>query len=279
MKILRIIYDFADKNVAAKGLGPGPYELSVAQGNRKDYEVFVLTGNLNGKNLKEFRFHYDLCNGKVHVYNLPRALWKFGPFLTSSVLVLPYYLFLKIFKHIDVVHNQQQMGVWFLLYKKVFGRLDKTPVVHSNHGPIIAREKKLLEQNVKLPFMTKYFEYPIHRLSDYLSTVVSDTLIAVSENTKNELIELYHPKIPIGIIENAVNTQKFTRDGKKEDFGFGKGSIILANGGRLSKRKNIDFIVESLKYLDKRYKLVIWGEWDEKDFKDSIDKIVRKNNS
>jgi len=124
MKILRIIYDFADKNVAAKGLGPGPYELSVAQGNRKDYEVFVLTGNLNGKNLKEFRFHYDLCNGKVHVYNLPRALWKFGPFLTSSVLVLPYYLFLKIFKHIDVVHNQQQMGVWFLLYKKVFGRLE-----------------------------------------------------------------------------------------------------------------------------------------------------------
>ena len=277
MNILRIIYDFADKDVQSAGLSPGPYELTLAQGKRETYKIFVLTGNLNGKNLRQAKFKYTLCDGRVVVYNLPRAVGKFGPFLTSSLCVIPMYFYLKIFKGIDVVHNQQQMGVWFLLYKYLFGFIDKTPVVHSNHGPILAREEKIKEQGAKLSILIKYFEYSLHKLSDYLSVKVSDTIVAVSLNVKEDLERYYKILKPIVVVENGVNVDKFKPDGEKINFGFREGAIILGNGGRLSKRKNVDLIVESLQYLDENYVLTLWGKWDE-DLKKKVGDFIVTHN-
>ena len=49
MNILRIVYDWPDENVITVGLAPGPYEMSKAQ-SKLGHNVFVLCGNLNGKN-------------------------------------------------------------------------------------------------------------------------------------------------------------------------------------------------------------------------------------
>ncbi len=262
MNILRIIYDFADLSVNSDGLSPGPYELTIAQGNYKDNKIFVLTGNLNGKNLKQKKFVYTLCNRNVVVYNLPRAIKGFGPFLTSSLFVLPFYFYIKIRYGIDIIHNHQQMGIWLLLYKKLFGFIDKTPLIHTNHGPILIRERKIKEQNTHQSFLAKYFEYPLHKLSDKLSMNVSDAVIAVSTNVKEELESNYKTSVPIYVVENGVNIAKFTNKGLVADLGFSKDSVIICNGGRLSKRKNIDLLVESLTHLDSKYVLALWGSWD-----------------
>src|SRR3989344_3395987 len=99
MNILRIVYDWPGKNVITEGLAPAPYGLSIAQA-RAGNKVYVLCGNLNGKNLKQGKFHYTLEDGKIEVYNLPRALNHLGPFLSTSVAVLPYYFYLKTTKKI-----------------------------------------------------------------------------------------------------------------------------------------------------------------------------------
>lgn len=274
MNILRIIYDFADPSVNSDGLSPGPYELTLAQGNTDHYKIFVLTGNLNGTNIKRRRFKYTLCDDRVIVYNLPRAIKGFGPFLTSSIFVLPYYFYLKLRYGVDIIHNHQQMGVWLLLYKKLLGFIDRTPLIHTNHGPILAREKKIKEQHTKQSFMAKFFEYPIHKLSDKLSMQVSNTVIAVSTNVKEELDNSYKSTVPIYVVENGVNTLKFTKSGTFAQFGFPKNSIVISNGGRLSKRKNIDVLVESLAYLDDKYVLALWGMWDS-DLENKVRDIIK----
>ena len=262
LKILRIIYDFADENVQTEGLSPGPYELTIAQGKNPNYKIYVLTGNLNGKNIKAGKFKYTLCDGRVVVYNLPRAIWKFGPFISSSVFVMPYYFYLRIFKGIDVVHNHQQMGVWFLLHKYLFGWLDKIPVIHTNHGSIKGREESALNKGEKFNFMTKYFEYPIWKLSDWLSVKVANTIIAVSEDLVRETKKYYNPKQKMVVIENSVSIDRFKKEGEKVDYGFEKHSKLLLNIGRLSKRKGIEELVESLVYLPKEFKLALIGIWE-----------------
>ncbi len=260
MRILRIVYDFADIYVNSEGLSTGPYELSLSQAKNKKDVLFVLTGNLNGRNLKKGRFKYNI-GSNLTVYNLPRAVWKFGPFLSSSAMVLPFYFYFRIFKGIDIVHTHQQMGVWFLLYKKLFGWLDKIPVVHTNHGVLKARYRKAKEENQKFDLITKYFEFPLWTLAESLSVEVADSLIAVSTNTKEDIEKEYKTNRNIEVLENGTNTDKFNANGKKADLGFDKDDIKLIYWGRLSKRKNFDLIIKSLKYLPDSYKLAYWGSW------------------
>jgi len=274
-RVLRIIYDFADENVQTEGLSPGPYELTVSQGKNPNYKIYVLTGNLNGKNVKAKKFKYSLCEGRVEVYNLPRAIWKFGPFISSSVFVLPYYFYFRLTKNINIVHIHQQMGVWLLLYKYLFGWLDKIPFVHTNHASIKGREMVALSKGEKLGFMTKYFEYPLHKFNDYLSTKVANVLIAVSDDTLKELKDFYNPKQPIYVIENSVSIDRFKKEGETIDYGFEKDSKILFNLGRLSKRKGIGVLVESLAILPKNFKLVLAGIW-ENGYEEHINKLISR---
>ena len=278
MNILRIIYDWPDKNTYTDGLAPAPYELSLAQsdlGNR----IYVLCGNLNGKNLKQLKFSYSLEGHKnIIVYNLPRGLSKFGPFLTTSFFVLPYYFYLKFTKKIDLVHNHGQLGIWFLLYKYLFGLIDNTPIVGHYHIVAKSREVALKKQSAKVSFLTRAFEYPLHKFSDFLMSRVSNQMVTVSLDLKKDLIDIYRvPENKITLLESSVDANRFNKSGPTIDFGFSSGSVIIANGGRLSKRKNIDVLVSSLKHLDERFKLVLWGQWDQS-FKKEVDQIIADNN-
>ena len=277
MNILRIVYDWPDINVITEGLAPAPYELSKAQ-VQLGHKIYVLCGNLNGKNIKATKFHYILENGKIEVYNLPRALNGFGPFLTTSLFVLPYYFYFKLTKKIDIVHNQGHMGVWLLLYKQIVGNLDKTKIIGHFHNTAQGREEFILKQGKTLPFLTKYFEYPIHKFSDKLQIKVAKKSIFVSQELLNEAVKYYKADVTkLAVVETGVNTTKFTKDGKKIEFGFATNSVILANGGRLSTRKGIDILVSSLKYLPEQYKVVLWGKWDD-DMKLTVKKIIKDTN-
>lgn len=276
MKILRIVYDWPDKNNITEGLAPAPYELSLAQ-TRQGHEIFVLCGNLNGRNLKKLKFSYTLPNGKIHVYNLPRALKGFGPFLTTSLFISPYYFYLKFIKRIELVHNHGHLGVWFLWYKFLFGFLDRTPVVGHYHITARGREDALHKNNQPIPFLSRCFEYPIHKFSDFLMAKVCSHLVAVSNDLVEEIKRFYHiPDNKITLLESAVDSERFKKEGEAFSLDFETNDVIVGNGGRLSKRKNIDVLVKSLNYLPENYKLVLWGTWDEA-FKHEVDAIIKGN--
>lgn len=276
MNILRIVYDWPDENVITEGLAPAPYELSVSQA-KLGHKIYVLCGNLNGKNIKSRRFHYKLENGAIEVFNLPRGIKQFGPFLSTSLFVLPYYFYLKLTKKIDLVHSQGHLGVWLLLYKYIFGFIDKTPLIGHIHITAKGREQKILEQGIKLGFWTKYFEYPMHKLSDSLTGKIANQVVTVSKDNFVELKNLYgYDLAKVHLLESGVDTKRFSRGGEKKETSFEKNAIILGNIGRLSKRKNIDVIVESLKFLPDNYKLALWGKW-EVGFDKVVNKVIDQN--
>lgn len=277
MNILRIIYDWPDENNITEGLAPAPYELSLSQ-VKLGHKITVLCGNLNGRNLLKGRFTYTLAGGAIRVYNLPRAFWQFGPFLTTSIFVWPYYILLKLSGNVDIVHNHGHMGVYLLLWKKLFGWFDKIPFYGHFHNCAVAREQAILKQGGKIPPVARFFEYPIHKWSDWMMVRVSEKCVAVSQDIKNELVKFVGANSSkVSVVESGVDIERFTLEGEKADFGFPPKSIIVANGGRLSKRKNIDLLVESLSKLPEEFVLALWGSWD-KDMKTKVDEVIVSNN-
>ncbi len=276
-KILRIIYDWPDENVITEGLAPAPYELSISQA-KLGHKIYVLCGNLNGKNLKRLNFKYALENNKITVFNLPRAIQGLGPFFTTSPFTLFYFLALKVTGKIDIVHNHNHLGLCFLIYKYLFGWLDKTPVVGHFHIVAKAREKVAKAQKDKIPFFTKYVEFNLHKLSDFLLTKVSSQMVAVSQDVLEDVKQIYHvPDTKISLLETGVNTDRFKKEGEIADLGFLPEDKVLINIGRLGKRKNIDILVDSLKFLPQEYKLVLVGKWDSSKFKNKVDEIIFEN--
>lgn len=277
MNILRIVYDWPDTNNITTGLAPAPYELSIAQA-KLGHKIYVLCGNLNGKNIKKLRFRYKLEEADVTVFNLPRGLKGFGPFLTSSIFVLPYYFYLRIFKKVDVVHNQGHMGVWLLLYKYIFRFLDKIKIVGHIHITAKGRERVSSKNGDVVPFLTKHFEHRIHKFSDYLSCKVCLEVITVANDVKEELIEFYkiNPD-KVTVVESGVNTDRYKKEGGKVETGFSENDVVLGNLGLLSKRKRIHLILQALTILPEKYKLCLWGKWD-KEYQKELSVIIKKSN-
>jgi glycosyltransferase involved in cell wall biosynthesis len=277
MNILRIVYDWPDENVITEGLAPAPFELSKAQ-TKLGHFVFVLCGNLNGRNLKQHRFRIFQKENFIEIFNLPRALRSVGPFFTTSLFIIPYYWYLKIRNRIDIVHNHGHLGVWFLLYKRIFGFIDRTPVVGHFHIVAKGRERALKEQKGHISFLTKFVEYPIHKFSDRLMTKVCKEIIVVSKGLKDELLEFYDINEKyIHVVESGVDSDRFTNHGEKVNFGFEPNAVVTLNIGRLSQRKNIDLLVEAIAKLPEEYKLVLCGEWDSH-FKPKVEKLIQENN-
>lgn len=277
MNILRIVYDWPDENVFTDGLAPAPYELSIAQAQLGN-NIYVLCGNLNGKNIKKRKFKYSLMNGKIIVYNLPRALSGFGPFLTTSIVV-PFFYFYLLKKHkIDVIHNHGHLGIWLVALKYLFKSIDPTPLIGHYHITAKGREQALRAQHQNVSGLTSNFEYPLHKLSDYLMTKVARHIIVVSSNIGAELIKFYRvPDEKITLLESAVDTLRFTKKGDRLNLGFEENAIIIGNGGRLSKRKNIDILIKALAVLPSQYKLLLWGSWDEELKAKMMEYISSKN--
>ena len=252
-KILRIVYDWPPP---WDGLAPAPYELSKAQvalGNK----VTALTGGLGGRRIfkREFRKRENAKN--FTVYYLPRALFKFGPFLTTALFVLPYYFTLKLFRKVDVVHGHGHIMLWFNVYRRLFGWLDKTPYIAHFHITAAGRENLLKKRGYKLDFFTKFIEYPLHKLSDNLAVKVADYCIFVSKDTIQEAVRYYRAdKEKCFLVESGVNTEIFKPSSKVKRE---KETLFV---GMIDSRKNPEVIIKSLKYLN-GYKAVFVGRGSE----------------
>jgi glycosyltransferase involved in cell wall biosynthesis len=99
----------------------------------------------------------------------------------------------------------------------------------------------------------------------------SDLIICFSNTERVLLIDRFEvPTSKIKVIYHGVNSQEI-KSAKPFEFG---GKVIL-HVGRLEKYKNVQIIIESLRFLPKEYRLFIIGEGP---FKFTLQQIVYKLN-
>lgn len=268
MKILRIVYDWPEP---WDGLAPAPYFLSRSQG-LLGHEVTVLTGGLNGKSLKAFKFT-DRPEKNVFVIKLVRALSKHtGPFFTTSPLSLLVYLGKRLFRQVDVVHGHGHIMLWFNIYKYIFGKIDRVPYVAHFH--ICAKKRKLLaiERGEKFTVAQKIIENPLHELSDWLAVRVADKCITVSESNKQDFIECYKAEeSKIIVVESAVPTNIFY-DLPNKQLSFNSEIIGV---GSITRRKGIHLLIESLKYLPSKYILRWVGSSSDEEYRNELADLAK----
>lgn len=263
MKILRFVYEWPPP---WDGLAPGIYELTKAQ---------VELGN----NVVVF------CSGggpiprEVHIHRFPRALKRFSLFLTTAPAVLVGYLFYRLTHRIDIVHGHGHITFWFNIYKLLFGWLDKTPYVLQLHITAAGREIECQRSGEKLDFWTRYFEWPLHRFSDWLGVRVADRVICVSCKISDEAIENYHADPErLVVIENGVNTEVFA---PRKNFQSAPGGPIRPGRtnfqilcvGALSPRKNTHLLIEAMRFLPDDCHLTIVGR-GAREYGDELRRLV-----
>ena len=261
--------------------------------------------------------------GSLGVYRFPRALKRFSIFLTTAPAVLLGYLWLRLTgRGPDLVHGHGHITLWFNLYKLLFGWLDKMPYVLHLHITAAGREKSrrgkefgskasgissknyqnlALEPNFgelpnSLDFWTKYFEWPLHKFSDWLGVRVADRVVCVSSRVRDEAIEFYGADSKkLVVIENGVNTTLFTPlrhsegvvateespsersfapPSRAQDDDLGPGFDLLYVGA-LQPRKNAHLLIRAFRFLPDDYHLTIVGRGDE-EYEDKLRHLVRE---
>jgi glycosyltransferase involved in cell wall biosynthesis len=107
-------------------------------------------------------------------------------------------------------------------------------------------------------------------LIEWLSSRMPDKIIAVSEHTKNKLINNLKINTEIFVIPNGINLQEI----KSAKPAKQKSDVIFA--GRLLSHKNVDFLIDSINLLKDTYpniKCVIVGKGPEEE---NLKKLVAK---
>ena len=295
MNILRLVYEWPPP---WDGLAPAPYELTRAQ-VKLGHDVTVFCGGGFG-NLGRVR-HPELVSGSdtyqipnqvrndgevadlvtgdhdgLKVYRFPRALKRFSLFLTTSPMVLLGYLFLNLTgRGPDLVHGHGHITLWFSIYKLLFSWLDKTPYVLHLHITAAGREQGLPidsfpRQAPGPDFWTKYFEWPLHKFSDWLGVRVADRVICVSSRVMEEAVKFYGARVVnLVVVENGVNTDLFF----PESYSASRITYNVLYVGALSPRKNSHLLIEAMKFLPEDYYLTIVGRGN-KNYEDKLHRLV-----
>lgn len=275
MKILRLVYEWPPP---WDGLNPGIYELThkqVAKGH--SLTVFCGQGDLSFSNIFPKEPEFD--NGVV-IYKFPRAVKKLSLFLTTAPSVLLGYLrdYLQGNKY-DLVHGHGHVTLCFTLYKLLFNFIDPTPYVLHLHITAAGREKAILEQGSHLDFWTQFFEWPLHKFSDWLGVRVADKVICTSQQVRKEAQTYYGADTDkLVIVENGANVDLFTPEGPdlKQKFEWENKKVLFYNGV-LSERKNVDILVYTLKRLGSDFRLLIVGRGTE-EYEQYLEDLVKKKN-
>lgn len=245
MNILRIIYEYPEP---WDSLGIVARELSRAQ-VALGHKITVFCGGWPSHSQKKVR------EEGIRVVSFPREIKGLRLFLTTSPTVLVGYLLHRLLgKKVDVVHGHAHLPFFFHLYKFLFGWLDKTPYYFQLHITAAGRQQHTTEP---LKFWTQFFEWPLHRLSDWLGVRVANKVFCVSEAVREEAVRYYqtNPEKLI-VIGSGVNTELF-RPGERRTNSKEKRLLFV---GGLNQRKRPELLLQVLPFLPTNYQSVFVGE-------------------
>ncbi len=202
MKICRITSVFPPP---WQGLGPGPYELSMAQAD-SGHELTVITKYTSGCKVLDEKLPF-----KVYRIKVRRDL------LFSFFAALKF-ISLLLHEKYDVVHNHGASAIVLLVFKKIF--FLKVPIVTSVHIVRRAQHRAIQKKDIfKIPReilngdnvkrLPSLKQNRRELFMEKLYFMLSDSLAVVSEELKNEIEAEYDMSDKISIVLNGVNLSRF----------------------------------------------------------------------
>ncbi|HDD64963.1 MAG TPA: glycosyltransferase family 1 protein [Firmicutes bacterium] len=224
---------------------------------KKNFHVDLITGRLS-KGEKEIRFPLDDIN-VIHIDELVREI---NP-LKDLIAFLKIYRILKNGKY-DIVHTHtSKAGV----LGRIAAKFAKVPVIiHTPHGHVF--------YGYFPKFLTKIIIFVERILAKF-----TDAIITLSEKSKQEHLqngigkESQYVKIISGIEVEKYVKENFENINFRRRLNIGENKFIIGCASRLVSVKGINYLIESMRFLDDKFVLLIAGEGEERDF---LEKLVKE---
>jgi hypothetical protein len=188
-----------------EGLGPGPYELSLAQA-KSGHDLTVITKYSSGCESLDKAAPFKICRIKVKIN------------LIFSLLAAIKFLVFHLKEKFDVVHSHGDSAIALILLKRIF--FFRAPIVTSVHIARKAQYKTIQKADIyKIPREILGKE-EIEMLPSIVSNKkalcleniyinLSDSLAAVSEGLRMDIKNEYSISDNVSVVLNGVNTTNF----------------------------------------------------------------------
>jgi glycosyltransferase involved in cell wall biosynthesis len=204
-----------------------------------------------------------------------------------SIIYFPYYgykhftfspqTFLWALKNVNKYNIIILNGVWnFPFLATAFACwVNKVPYYVIPHGNIYKTTVELKSSFLKNIFIAVFIRQMFKRAEKILFTTT---------NEQNEVSEFLNIEMNSFVLPNIVDSKNYIQLPKRGEFrskfGIDLDSDLLIHFGRISKKKGIEYTIESLVELKKtrpNIKFAIVGG-DEEGYKSEIERLIKKNN-
>lgn len=227
---------------------------------KQGHEVYVVTANI-----ESFKYEYDEKERVLKIPGLPTGIYDSR---LTSIYPVRAVKKIKSWK-LDVIHSQTEFAVG--TFARIIAKQYNIPLVHTYHT--------MYEDYIH--YVTKgYFKKSTKKLLEYFTKFYCDTtateLIVPTTKTYKLFTEKYKFEKNIHIIPTGIEVDRFFEENiSKEEvqnlrkrLDLSKKDFVILFVGRLAEEKNVEFLINSQKNLNKEYKnikLIIVGDGPDKD--------------
>ena len=227
---------------------------------KQGHEVYVVTANI-----ESFKYEYDEKERVLKIPGLPTGIYDSR---LTSIYPVRAVKKIKSWK-LDVIHSQTEFAVG--TFARIIAKQYNIPLVHTYHT--------MYEDYIH--YVTKgYFKKSTKKLLEYFTKFYCDTtateLIVPTTKTYKLFTEKYKFEKNIHIIPTGIEVDRFFEENiNKEEvqnlrkrLDLSKKDFVILFVGRLAEEKNVEFLINSqknLNKLDKNIKLIIVGDGPDKE--------------
>ena len=227
---------------------------------KKGHEVYVVTANL-----ESFKYEYDEEEKVLKIPGIPTGIYDSR---LSSIYPVRAVNKIKSW-NLDVIHSQTEFAIG--TFARIFAKQYNIALVHTYHT--------MYEDYIY--YITKgYFKRSSKKLLEYFTKFYCDTtateLIVPTNKTYKLFKEKYKFKKNINIIPTGIEVERFYKENinqkevndLRKNLKLAKKDFVILFVGRLAEEKNVEFLIESEKDIQKKYKnikLIIVGDGPDKE--------------
>lgn len=227
---------------------------------KQGHEVYVVTANL-----ESFKYEYDEKEKVLKIPGIPTGIYDSR---LSSIYPVRAVNKIKNWK-LDVIHSQTEFAIG--TFARIFAKQYNIALVHTYHT--------MYEDYIY--YITKgYFKRSSKKLLEYFTKFYCDTtateLIVPTNKTYKLFKEKYKFKKNINIIPTGIEVERFYKENisqnevndLRKNLKLAKKDFVILFVGRLAEEKNVEFLIEAEKDIQKKYKnikLIIVGDGPDKE--------------
>lgn len=241
---------------------------------KEGHTVYVVTANI-----ESFKYEYDEKEKVLKIPGFPTGIYDSR---LTSIYPVRAAKMIKSWR-LDVIHSQTEFAIG--TFARIIAKQYNIPLVHTYHT--------MYEDYIY--YVTKgYFEKSSKKLLEYFTKFYCDTtateLIVPTTKTYKLFTEKYKFNKNIHIIPTGIEVERFFTENIKQAeennlrkrLNLSKKDFIIIFVGRLAEEKNIEFLINSQKEINKKYKnikLLIVGDGPDKEKYESLTHKLELDNN